>query len=449
MAARGQIPMATNKRRNFDRNLHPNSGAPREQDSPVEFRRSSWQPRRSSNSSLQSAADLRRPARLCSLRQQATLVTRPEKQHRSLSELTMTWRQRADRLVGSEPQSFVSALAHRNDLPLLRARDLDEAMLREAASLALAVVADRRATFTRSNVFAEVTRQLHGVRFACEDDRIAVLARTTALAVGDALIVSLPEIAHTPHRFLRPDGTSRLRPVDAVRYTTSDLLHAEAQLIEAGRDTSGPRIVLDPDGIRAHSEQPTPAVSREQEAAICAIVSSGRRVDVLVGAAGTGKTTTLAAVRQVWEDQHGEGSVRGLAPSASAAETLAGELGIDAENTAKFVYEAANQAERRARLARLEETLASHGEPIARRVIGLKMERLEEEITRCELERDDLVIVDEASLAGTHSLDQIRAAAVAAGAKVLLVGDWAQLAPVQAAVHFEPSWTTADPARPS
>ena len=59
----------------------------------------------------------------------------------------------------------------------------------------------------------------------------------------------------------------------------------------------------------------------------------------LVGPAGTGKSTTLAGLRAVWEAEHGPGSVIGLAPSAAAAEVLAGELGIDTDNTAKWLTE--------------------------------------------------------------------------------------------------------------
>jgi ATP-dependent exoDNAse (exonuclease V) alpha subunit len=47
-----------------------------------------------------------------------------------------------------------------------------------------------------------------------------------------------------------------------------------------------------------------------------------------------------------------------------------------------------------------------------------------------------LVIVDEASLAGTLSLDRITAVAASVGAKVLLVGDYAQLHSVDAGGAF-------------
>ncbi|MBR7560183.1 AAA family ATPase, partial [Mycobacterium tuberculosis] len=50
--------------------------------------------------------------------------------------------------------------------------------------------------------------------------------------------------------------------------------------------------------------------------------------------------------------------------------------------------------------------------------------------------KGQLVIVDEASLAGTLSLDRITALAAEAGAKVLLVGDHAQLQSVTAGGAF-------------
>ena len=67
------------------------------------------------------------------------------------------------------------------------------------------------------------------------------------------------------------------------------------------------------------------------------------RLDVLVGAAGTGKSTTMAGVRAAWEAAYGPGSVVGLAPSAAAAEVLADAVGVPTENTAKWLTEQAGR----------------------------------------------------------------------------------------------------------
>ncbi len=88
----------------------------------------------------------------------------------------------------------------------------------------------------------------------------------------------------------------------------------------------------------------------------------------------------------------------GLAPSAVAAQVLADDLGIQTENTAKWL-----------------DTHDRAGETFR---------------------KGQLVIVDEASLAGTLSLDRITALAAEAGAKVPLVGDHAQLQSVTAGGAF-------------
>src|SRR5450759_4782366 len=130
------------------------------------------------------------------LRQQATLATRPDKEHHLLGEQMAVWRARAAaRLGGAGTLGWVSTLAGRNDLPLLGSGDLDDATLSEAAVVAVAEVAGKRATFSRMNVLAEVLRQFHGVRFAHPDERVTVVERTTDLACRRALLISPPELA--------------------------------------------------------------------------------------------------------------------------------------------------------------------------------------------------------------------------------------------------------------
>ena len=106
----------------------------------------------------------------------------------------------------------------------------------------------------------------------------------------------------------------------------------------------------------------------------------------------------MSALRRAWEHEHGAGSVIGLAPSAVAAQVLADDLGIATENTAKWW-----------------QNHLVHGDTFR---------------------RGQLVIVDEASLAGTLSLDRITNLAAEAGAKVLLIGDYAQLQSVDAGGAF-------------
>ncbi|MHB8186835.1 MAG: MobF family relaxase [Dermatophilaceae bacterium] len=372
------------------------------------------------------------------LRQQATLSTRPDKHVRPLAELVEGWRDRAREVLGSDPVAWVETLAGRNDLPLLRGGDLADGMLVEAAKVAVHTVAEKRATFARSNVFAEVLRQFHGVRFATPGDRMAVVERTSDLAVGEALLLSPPELAHTPAAFRRPDGSSRFRPRGSEIYTTQDLLDAELRLLDASRTMGGPSVspIVAADVCARNLPGTSHRQSAGQRAAVQQIVTSGRVVDVLVGAAGTGKSTAMRGVRQAWEREHGSGSVVGLAPSAAAAEVLADVVGIATENTTKWLTEAARQPQRLAELDQLRAQLHQASPSLRSRALLHRARTISAEVERWSLRPGQLVIVDEASMAGTFELDALTEQARNAGAKVLLVGDWAQLSPVSAGGAF-------------
>ena len=373
------------------------------------------------------------------LRRWATLETRPVKDHHSLATLSEQWRARAQRFVGADATSWVAELADRNDLPALHAADLAEGILADAAQVTLDKVAERRATFSWANVLAEVHRQLQSVRFASPAERIAVAERTVELALSHSLLVSAPELHSTPEQLRRVDGSSRFRPKGYEVYTTTATLEAEGRMLEAGRRLDGP--TASRATVAAVTDANLPGkehrLSVDQALAVEQIATSGRHLDVLVGPAGTGKSTTMTGLRAVWEAEHGAGSVLGLAPSAAAAEMLAAELGIETETTAKWLYEHRQESERRAEIEAQRSRLRSLT-PSARQHSSVRAElaTLVQEVAAWRLRAGQLVVVDEASLLGTYALDELVSAAEEAGAKVLLVGDQGQLSAVEAGGMF-------------
>ena len=371
------------------------------------------------------AAHGRQPSRveILRLRQHATLATRPAKQHHTLSDQTDQWRARARPIVGTETEQWARGLRDRAKLPALHEHSVDAGMLREIALLALHTVATRRATFGHANVLAEVHRQLHGARFATPTDRLHVADRTTVIALDQAVR-------------LTPDSARRR---GAELYTSREILHAETRLLDAARDARGPGL---PPAVTEHvlaGARDATRLSGEQAAAVHAITGSGRVLDLLVGPAGTGKTTTITALRRVWEHGHGPGSVIGLAPSAAAAQVLGEELGITTDNTAKWLVEQPRNTERHDRIAALDalirDTTSNAATAHARRLYR-ELDAVRDEHDRWQIRSGQLVIIDEASLAGTLALDQIVHQARCCGAKVLLVGDWAQLGAIEAGGAF-------------
>jgi conjugative relaxase-like TrwC/TraI family protein len=371
----------------------------------------------------------------------ATTATRPDKVRHSLGELTDTWRSRAEAHVARDEQlAFVSSLKNRNELPLLRADDLGEAILSDAAEAVVTTVAEYHATYGRQNLLAEAHRILHGVRFASPDDRVAVAEQITELAIARSMCLTPSALHHTPERYIRSDGSSRLSPKSHLVYTTESLLDAEARLLEAGRQLGGPRVstAVVVDVAEANLPGRDYGLSVDQAHAVEKIATCGRVLDLLVGPAGTGKSTAMAGLRAAWEQAHGQGSVIGLAPSAVAAEVLSDELGIATENTAKWLTEWRRIPQLTARRDRLALNLARHAYPSTPSAAKLRADIAEtnQAINQRRLKPGQLVMIDEASLAGTFSLDEIVGAAKAAGSKMLLLGDFAQTGSIEAGGAF-------------
>ncbi len=339
------------------------------------------------------------PATIMKLRAQATLATRPEKQVHSLADLSAGWRQRATQVLGSDATRWAELVATQSDsqIPPMHATDLSLDAIATLGENVMAAVAEKRTTWRHWNLIAEAARQTMPMRFVSASNRETAVELVAAAAENASLRLSPPEMAESPLAFQRSDGSSVFRARRSAVYTARLLLDAESRILDRARDMSAPR--LTPAwSSRSRRQIGDEALSPDQVAALSQIANSGRTVDLLVGAAGTGKTSAMRALRDSWEAVYGNGSVVGLAPSAAAAHVLAEDLGIPTENTAKWWTNHLTRGER--------------------------------------FSRGQLVIVDEASLAGTLSLDRITSLAEDAGAKVLLVGDHAQLQAVEAGGAF-------------
>lgn len=336
------------------------------------------------------------PVKVMEIRARATLSTRPDKEVRSLFDLTTDWRGRAQKILGTGAVDWARQVTARPSVrPTLRADDVPLDVISEVAVSVVGAVEEKRSTWRHWNLWAEASRQTMGWRFASVEDRETVVGIIVEAAKQESLTLTPPELATSPEVFRRPDGTTLFRPRHAVMFTSETLLAAEDRLLGRSADLSAPVVSLDAiEGATGREH----LLSAEQAEMLARIAVSGRRVDLLVGPAGAGKTTAMHALKRAWTKTYGRGSVVGLAPSAVAAQVLAEDLGIGCENTAKWLHE------------------FDRGQ--------------------AQFRKGQLVIIDEATLAGTLALDRLTALAAEAGAKVLLVGDWAQLQSVDAGGAF-------------
>ena len=146
-----------------------------------------------------------------------------------------------------------------------------------------------------------------------------------------------------------------------------------------------------------------------QKQAVKLILSDKDRLVGVQGYAGTGKTTMLNRARALLEKRGFE--VKGLAPSASAARTLAAEAGIESETLQRFLARNAGVAEGR---------LSAKGERDMRAAY-----------------RKTVLVVDEGSLASTvQTRDLLRIANTLRIPRMVLVGDEKQLDAVDAGKPF-------------
>lgn len=340
------------------------------------------------------------------MRSRITIDTRPPKEINSLAELTANWRSRAARELGEDASTWARGVLARGALGgagqpargLLRADDISPVAVAEVARATVGAVSQKRSTWRHWNLWAEASRQTMEWRFATVEEREAAVGAIVEEAQRVSLSLTPPELAYSPGVFRRSAGTSLFRPKHAVTFTSEEILAAEDRLLARGEDRKSPVVDLDVIEEVSDKEVQGHLLSDEQVATLGTIAVSARQVDLLIGPAGAGKTTAMRALHAAWTRVHGKDSVVGLAPSAAAAQVLAEDLGVDCDNTAKWLHE------------------HDHG--------------------RAQFGEGQLIVVDEATLAGTLTLDRLTGLAADAGAKVLLVGDWAQLQSVDAGGAF-------------
>ncbi|MGW6196997.1 MobF family relaxase [Kribbella sp. NPDC055110] len=357
------------------------------------------------------------------LRQQATLMNRPAKHlAKPLADMMRDWRQRAERVTYGQAAAIIEKVLNRTADRPLTAADLSTETIHAYGATTVLALQTKRSTWTRWNLLAEAARQSRLLRLASTGDRLQVLKAIVHDAERQSISITPPATFTAP--LSRADGQSAFTVHNGEIFTSPVILGAESVLLDLAAKLDGPTI---PDRqLRA------PNLSDDKIQALHRMALSGQTVEALVGPAGTGKTSLLAAFRTNWEAEHGEGSIIALAPSSAAATVLSDTLGLPADNVAKWIHEAVGvAADQRNRWIGELEHAAQAAETAGRRRrhqrIVAALARAYTERDRWQFRRGQLVIVDEASMAGTMELATLAREADKAGAKLLLVGDDAQL----------------------
>lgn len=343
---------------------------------------------------------------MLALSQQATLETRQAKHEpRSLAEQRHVWRSEAIEILGGhrELDQMIAAITIASRRPAEHDQVSADWVAEQAAAV-IDTVSTARSTWHINHVRAEVSRVL---RYTDSHHEPGLAERIVAAALDDHSI-ALSTHADTemgePAVLRRRDRTSVYTRHDTTAYTSTAILAAEQRILAAAGRGGGH--VVDDTSIglallQSHAQTGV-QLNDGQQTLLRELATSGARVQLALAPAGTGKTTAMAPLAAAWVN--GGGNVIGLAPTATAAEVLAADLGAPTDTIDK--------------LLQLAGPTASPDDPALAwfHTIGART----------------LIVVDEAGMASTAALDAFIAHAMAAGASVRLIGDDKQLASVSA-----------------
>jgi len=336
------------------------------------------------------------PTELHNLAQRATLETREAKHEpRSFAEQRRVWAAQADEVLGRGGTARMLAKAlTRRPLP---ERVIDEAWLQALAANVVSVVQRHRSWWQPWHLRAEALRQ---VRMVEVPELASVLERVVDLSLERFSVRLTPsgDGISEPAPLRRPDGRSVYTVADSAIYTSQQILDAETQLLAlaARRDgmVVGQRsISLALLGALANGVE----LNAGQVDLVRRMATSGDRVQLAIAPAGAGKTTAMSTLASAWREAGGE--VFGMAPSAAAAAALAEQLGGHADT-----------------LHILTHGLATSRLPAWAAQIGPRT----------------LVVIDEAGMADTLTLEAAVSFVIGRGGSVRLVGDDHQLSAVEA-----------------
>jgi AAA domain/TrwC relaxase len=191
-------------------------------------------------------------------------------------------------------------------------------------------VTQRASSFSRRDAVIDLTTRSAILSTNAADVALRTEALLQHLLRDQRVVPVLAPGPRTSSEILRVrDASGRIvRTVDQSerRYTTVDLLTAETELLHRATSRQDAGVALVPRHIVYQVLAVNPTLDADQEAMVRTIASSGAGVDVVVGKAGTGKSTALGTYRAAL-DAAGI-PVVGVAPFATAAHQLAISAGI-------------------------------------------------------------------------------------------------------------------------
>ncbi|MEZ0580186.1 MobF family relaxase [Nocardioides sp. MH1] len=344
------------------------------------------------------------PVETIQLSQQATLETREAKHEpRSLAEQRETWSREAIEVLGT-PQR-VKQMVHGALNPKGAARSLaDSAWFAKTTDRIVATMEGGRSTWQYWHVYAEAQRQVRGANVPTNQVTQVVDLLVSEVLDGRSVSMARPwDTISEPSELRRADGASVYTQSGAELFTSGKVLAAEQRLVDAAGRHDGYAVEASSvDLALLESTANGITLNAGQATLVREMATSGARLQLAIAPAGSGKTTAMRALASAWTD--GGGTIIGLAPSAAAADALRSQIDTQTDTLAKLTHS----------LEQARET----GAAMPAWVAGI--------------DSSTLVVIDEAGMADTLSLDTAVSYILERGGSVRLIGDDQQLSAIGA-----------------
>jgi conjugative relaxase-like TrwC/TraI family protein len=339
------------------------------------------------------------PIEALQLAQQATLETRDAKHEpRTLAEQRAAWHAQAAETLGG-PDTVQAMISKTLNPVAIKSPEVNAEWVAATAGKVLAAVDENRSTWQSWHVRAEAQRHIRVAKIDTDKvDQLVELLVEEVLQTRSVALTRTEDDISEPVALRRADGSSVYTVAGSELFTSARILAAEQRLIGTAGRTDG-RVVdpgtIEPALLEAAANQN--ALDAGQAGLVHAMCTFGARLQLAIAPAGAGKTTAMSTLARAWSDSGGQ--VIGLAPSAAAAAQLRDATGASAETLAKLTW-----------------SVRHHDLPDWAQSIN----------------RSTLVIIDEAGMADTLTLDAAVQFIVGRGGSVRLVGDDQQLAAIGA-----------------
>jgi DNA primase catalytic core len=348
------------------------------------------------------------PVETIQLSQQATLETREAKHEpRSLTDQHEAWNREAVEVLRT-PQR-VKQMVHGALNPTAAARSLADPVVNAAwfaqtTERIVATMEGGRSTWQYWHVYAEAQRQVRAANVPTNQVSQVVDLLIREVLDGRSVSMARPwDIISEPVQLRRADGSSVYSQAGADLFTSSKVLAAEQRLVDAAARHDGYAVEASSvDLALLESTANGITLNAGQATLVREMATSGARLQLAIAPAGSGKTTAMRALAGAWSD--GGGTIIGLAPSAAAADALRAQIDTQTDTLAKLTHS----------LDQARQTGAAMPDWVA------------------GIDSLTLVVIDEAGMADTLSLDAAVSYISERGGSVRLIGDDLQLSAVGA-----------------